>query len=103
MTKAELVSRLTQLHPHLSRREVRFVIETFFKGVAAAMSRGDRSSYEVSVRFGRNLVVPVTVATHAPAFASACPISIYPPSSRANSWAKGSGQRSKVAPRWLPG
>jgi len=42
MTKAELVSRLTQLHPHLSRREVRFVIETFFKEVAAAMSRGDR-------------------------------------------------------------
>ena len=44
MTKAELVSRLmlTQANRYLTEREVRFVVETFFKGVADAMSRGDR-------------------------------------------------------------
>jgi len=80
MTKAELVARLTRVHPHLSRREVRFVIETFFKGVAAAMSRGDRvelrgfGSFWAKPRRARNGRNPRTGARvnlpdkHLPAF-----------------------------------
>jgi len=42
MTRAELISRLTQAHPHLTEREARVVVATFFSEVAAELCRGDR-------------------------------------------------------------
>jgi integration host factor subunit beta len=42
MTRSELVARLAQAHPHLTEREMRVVVATFFREVAAALRRGDR-------------------------------------------------------------
>jgi len=42
MTRSELVARLIEVRPHLTDREARMVVGTFFNEVAAAMSRGDR-------------------------------------------------------------
>jgi len=81
MTRAELISRLTRAaHQHLTKREARIVVETFFKEVAAAMSRGDRvelrgfGSFWVrprSAREGRNPRTGARVSLpdkHLPAF-----------------------------------
>jgi integration host factor subunit beta len=42
VTRSELVARLTRAHPHLTEREARIVVATFFREVAAAMCRDDR-------------------------------------------------------------
>jgi integration host factor subunit beta len=42
MTKPELVQRLAQAHPHITRREVEIVVTTIFDEITAALLRGDR-------------------------------------------------------------
>jgi integration host factor subunit beta len=41
ITRAELVSRLIEAHPHLTKRQARIVVWTFFNEIAAALCRGD--------------------------------------------------------------
>ena len=42
MTKSELVQRLADAKPHLTRREVEIVVTTIFDEITAALLRGDR-------------------------------------------------------------
>jgi integration host factor subunit beta len=42
MTKSELVQRLADAKPHLTRREVEIVVATIFDEITAALLRGDR-------------------------------------------------------------
>jgi integration host factor subunit beta len=63
MTKSELVSRLVEANPRLSRRKAKIIVGTIFDEIADALSRGGRvelrgfgvfSTKRVGARHSRN-------------------------------------------------
>jgi hypothetical protein len=42
VTKTDLVRRLAEANPHLTRREVQIIVTTVFDEITAALLRGDR-------------------------------------------------------------
>ena len=42
MTKSELILRISELSPHLHRREVERIVATIFDEIATALAHGDR-------------------------------------------------------------
>ncbi len=42
MTKSELIARLAEANPHLSRQDVERIVTTVFEEITATLARGDR-------------------------------------------------------------